>query len=256
MHSAMAPEFSHLANIICQHTKGRPLYYLAGSGNLGDALIRQGTLKFLREHGFRFYELMRHKGRVFRLLEYYLPLLLKGNLIVGGGGGWCKYWKRLPKIVGDVASSYRTVIVLPSTYEMKLDLPNIIYFSRDRYESLQVVPEAIFCHDMAFYLDWPSSGAGEGDGFFFRTDIERNESITIPPDNLDISLLGNHFSPIEGFFQRIDRYRVIHTDRLHVAIAACLLGKELHFYSNAYFKNKAVYLSSMKDFFEHVHFKA
>lgn len=255
MHPAMLPEFSRLANIIRQHTKGQPLYYLAGTGNLGDALIRQGTLKFFREQGFRFYELMRRKGKVFRFLEYYLPLLLKGNLIVGGGGGWCKYWKKLPKIVKDVADSYRTVIILPSTYEMKLDLPNVIYFSRDRYESLQVVPEAIFCHDMAFYLDWPSRSSGEGEGFFFRTDAERNERVPLPPNNSDISLLGNHFSPIEGFFEQIDRYRIIHTDRLHVAIAACLLGKELHFYPNAYFKNKAVYLSSMKDFFKNVYFE-
>ena len=48
---------------------------------------------------------------------------------------------------------------------------------------------------------------------------------------------------------------IIHTDRLHVAILACLLHKRVHFYKGGYFKNEAVFRSSMRDYFDDVFMK-
>jgi exopolysaccharide biosynthesis predicted pyruvyltransferase EpsI len=109
---------------------------------------------------------------------------------------------------------------------------------------------------MAFYIgnEFSSSGKGTGTGHFFRTDAESRRELKLRPDNLDISMLGNQVSQVAPFFESIDRFAEILTDRLHVAIAACLLGKQVHLYPNTYFKNRAVYLSSIKDYFKDVYF--
>ena len=109
---------------------------------------------------------------------------------------------------------------------------------------------------MAFYIGKQnfSKENGNGKGYFFRTDKESANKIKIPSGNNDISLSGNHHSDITLLFEEINRFSVIHTDRLHVAISACLLEKEVHLYCGAYFKNRAVYMSSMKDNFDNLYF--
>ena len=72
---------------------------------------------------------------------------------------------------------------------------------------------------------------------------------------MDISLWGNEITPIAPFIKKIDEFDIIHTDRLHVAILACLLHKRVHFYKGGYFKNEAVFRSSMKDYFDDVFMK-
>lgn len=250
----MQTEFSNLARAIRDKSQLGPVYYMCNKGNWGDALIRQGTLKFFHDMGLQYYELGLRKGGIFRLVERYLPLALRGTLIYGGGGSWCKIWDKSIRMINIIATSYRQVIILPSTFEIRVHFPNLTYFSRDRFESMKCVPEAIFCHDMAFYTEKQTSGSGNGDGNFFRADKEGSGKISIPPENVDISMQGTHLTPTGLFFDIIDRYRVIKTDRLHVAIAACLLKKELHLYPGAYFKNKAVFRSSMLGIYENVHF--
>jgi len=54
---------------------------------------------------------------------------------------------------------------------------------------------------------------------------------------------------VQEFFDALAPYDSIHTDRLHVAIASCLLGKKLTVYPGSYFKNEAVFRSSMDGLF-------
>lgn len=124
------------------------------------------------------------------------------------------------------------------------------------FESKQKMPNATFCHDMAFYIgkEFLQKGKGSGKGYFFRCDAESANRIKIPPGNVDIALQGNHLSDVSQYFEILNRFAIIYTDRLHVAIAACLLEKEVHLYPGAYFKNRAVYLSSIKDYFDNVFF--
>lgn len=51
----------------------------------------------------------------------------------------------------------------------------------------------------------------------------------------------------------LDQFDRIVTNRLHIGILAALLQKEVDFYPNNYFKNKAVYEFSMQGRFPHVH---
>ncbi len=93
----------------------------------------------------------------------------------------------------------------------------------------------------------------------FRTDAEKT-SVTIRRDNLDLSSLmgvGTRVVADERVAHRVScrllalmsKFQEIRTNRLHLAIAGALLGKEVKFFENSYYKCEAVYEYSMKDRF-------
>ncbi len=244
----MVDAFAQLADLLKARCARGPVTYFANPGNWGDAMIRHGTLAFFRDLGLEFQE-------VRSLEEWAASRTRDGVVIYGGGGGWSKLWVHSQQIVSRISESH-PVIVLPSSYELPFSIPNTTFLRRDRFGSKQTMPEAVFCHDMAFYLEGRlvSDGQGEGRGFFFRVDAESAGLIRIPPENDDVSFRGGHLSDTSPFYAAVDRFSEIHTDRLHVAIAACLLGKELHMYPGCYFKNRDVYRSSIESRFDNVAF--
>lgn len=217
----------------------RPRLYMANPGNLGDALIREGTLHYFSEHGIYCEEVRKP------------PKKKIGTFIYGGGGAWCRNWNN-SHYVNAAASKAEQVIVLPSTYAISsglFRLPHVHFFARDKYESLKYCPEAQYHQDMAFHLfETMKPVQGDGIGYFMRTDKESSRSFRIPQGNIDISRWGQTYGNTKPFIEEINKVREVHTDRLHVAIVACMLEKKIFFYEGNYFKNKAVYLSRMKDF--------
>ncbi|MBQ0957334.1 hypothetical protein KAK06_00050 [Ideonella sp. 4Y11] len=241
------PDFEHLRDVLRDICRDEPVYYFPNPGNWGDGLIRAGTLRFFETHGFQVEE---H----FRCVDF-MQKPSGGTLIYGGSGAWCSFWNHAITHVGKLRRKFR-VVVLPSTYEVPVDLPDdVTFFRRDHQESRLAMPRAHFCHDMAFALqDWPRS-TGQGVGLFFRNDRERHPGRFVAPHgNVDLSNQGKHTTDIAGFMAAIDRYETIHTDRLHVAIGGCLLGKAVHLYPNGYFKLQAVYRSSIEGYFDRVVF--
>lgn len=225
-----------------------PVYYLANPGNWGDGLIRAGSIKFFKDIDLKYKELTLNKK------EWILPFMTGGTVIYGGGGAWCDYWNEGEKYISKLQKRFK-IIVLPSSYEKHYSYPgNVTFFSRDKHESLQNMPNSEFCHDMAFYLGKMEAPKGSGVGYFFRTDVESSNKIEIPSSNRDISLEGHHYSEMYPFLKAISEYEVIQTDRLHVAIAGALLGREVHLYPGSYFKIRAIYESSIKDYFDNVKF--
>ena len=245
----MEDEFRTLEQTLKAVCGQGPVYYVPNRGNWGDGLIRHGTLKFLHDINLDYKEVT-SRGR-----GWLLPIIRGGTVIYGGGGAWCELWTHSARWVKTIKLRFN-VVVLPSTYELEYAIPEPILFCRDTFDSKQNVRDAIFCHDMAFYIgkEFLGKSSGGGNGYFFRTDKESANRLEIPASNLDLSLRGNHLSDVRQFFEEINRFAVVYTDRLHVSIAACLLEKEVHLYPGSYFKNRAVYLSSMKDFFENVNF--
>lgn len=223
------------------------VYYVANPGNWGDALIRKGTLKYFKDMHLEFSEVVIH--RILRIL----PFIKHGTILYGGGGGWCTLFNHSVAHVRQLAKRLN-VLVLPSTYECFYEIRNVAFFCRDYYESLSHMPSATFCHDMAFYLDPIEMKKGSGIGYFFRTNRGSARRISIPEMNSDVSRYGNEYSDISEFIRRIAQYRIVLTDRLHVAIAGCLLEREVHLYPGSYFKNRSVYLSSMKNAFSNIYF--
>ena len=90
----------------------------------------------------------------------------------------------------------------------------------------------------------------------FRTDGERT-NIEIPPDNYDISQLfivgvetpAAAFLAASEVLRLLSEYDEIHTNRLHIAISSALLGRNVKFYANNYYKCQAVYEYSMRNRF-------
>lgn len=255
----MQKSFKNLEKILKKKCRRSRVYYIPNSGNWGDGLIRYGTLKFFKKINLDFTEVssVKELNRLESEKNHtsWFPFFQKKPVVIyGGGGGWCKLWNHSTKIVNELKDQY-SVIVLPSTYESTYTIPNTIFFTRDKFESKQNMPQAIFCHDMAFFIGNEfSSKQGGGTGYFFRTDEESASKINIPSENRDISLEKRHLTDIAPFFDAINHFSVIHTDRLHVSIAAALLKKEVHLYPGSYFKNKAVYLSSLQGHFKNVMF--
>lgn len=86
----------------------------------------------------------------------------------------------------------------------------------------------------------------------FRIDAERTDA-PLPERNVDVSDLVSFGTDTEAltalgaavFLEYIGRFRIVRTNRLHVAIAAALLGLDVEFFSNNYYKNRAIYEMSI-----------
>lgn len=95
----------------------------------------------------------------------------------------------------------------------------------------------------------------------FRIDDEKTD-IAIPEGNFDISALyqlelGNPLMSqcaTHMMLKTLSAFDEVHTNRLHVAIVATLLGKKVKFFNNSYFKCKAVYQQSIENKFSNVDF--
>jgi exopolysaccharide biosynthesis predicted pyruvyltransferase EpsI len=95
--------------------------------------------------------------------------------------------------------------------------------------------------------------------YAFRKDIEKT-NIPIPKYNIDLSKifkLGEEYSPFLFYssykiLNFINKYDIIHTNRLHVGISSAILGKITYLYPNSYYKNYAVYEHSLKNKYPNV----
>jgi len=98
----------------------------------------------------------------------------------------------------------------------------------------------------------------------FREDVE-SAGRDLPKNNIDLSHWCNQKVEMESkaiikesairLVSTINKFDRICTDRLHIAIAAAKLNKDVDFYNNSYNKNKNVYDYSMKGIFPKVVWK-
>jgi exopolysaccharide biosynthesis predicted pyruvyltransferase EpsI len=95
----------------------------------------------------------------------------------------------------------------------------------------------------------------------FRVDREAT-ALALPRYNYDISAaftygVDNEYAVLVATIHLLRLVRAcnrLQTNRLHVAIAGALLGREVRFYANSYYKNRAVYEFSMQARFPNVTF--
>jgi len=98
--------------------------------------------------------------------------------------------------------------------------------------------------------------------YALRVDGER-KGAPIPSENVDVSQLFEYgvapsrvaFRAASAMLSYMSIFERIVTNRLHGCIAAALLGKQVDFYANSYFKNEAVYVHSLKDQFPNVRWR-
>jgi len=94
----------------------------------------------------------------------------------------------------------------------------------------------------------------------FRRDREAVR-MSYPRDNVDLGTLFGYGSGTEALARYVSwrvltilaGHALVRTNRLHIAIGAALLGKQVELFPNSYFKCEAVYRFSMQERFPNVH---
>jgi len=249
--------FSDLAAHLHAISRECTLFYVRNNGNWGDAVIAAGTKAFMEHFEIRPLSV---PFRLCRIQPAFVFHCLSGNrptvLLYTGGGFLTSHYRR-PNQLKRLARRFDRLFLLPSTINIDLAAFQLhsaqVVYRRDNFESAANCPDSHFCHDLAFFWNSPQVSPETEIGFFFRTDRE-STGISLPPNNLDIANLGTDKSDPDELISRIGRYRCIHTNRLHVAIAAAMIGRETHLYPNDYFKNRAVFESSLKHNYPNVFF--
>jgi hypothetical protein len=110
------------------------------------------------------------------------------------------------------------------------------------------------------FMDFVGDAGAAEELAVFRSDKEKRPG-TAPPASPDISrlfqpqpqTLENKLIAAHFFLRAVDAFPIVRTDRLHVAIAGAMLGKQVWLYPNSYYKNRAVYEFSLRAF-SNVHF--
>lgn len=214
-------------------------------GNYGDSLIWHGTKNLLSS---------------LNISEQYVDTFSPRRnsvLLIDGGGNLVDYYSDVKEFLIKKPSLYDEIIILPHTIvgEKQIEVLNNIsskltVFCREKVsaeflEDRLTHGELYIWHDCAFYNDFSQTPTGKGVFNAFRSD---KESIlqALPRSNSDISYNGYATKPLDELIGMLQKYEQVNTDRLHVAICATLLGKQVRLFPGSYYKNKAVFDYSLK----------
>ena len=218
------------------------------NGNYGDSLIWHGTMNLFAELNIC-------------VVNVDISTAPRNRtLIIDGGGNFVDYYDDVRNFLKAKHALYTEIVILPHTIfgfaqiEVLQALGNnTTIFCREEESARFVNSFAPDCrlylwHACAFYnplVQYPAKGTKTLNAF--RSDKESTRE-ALPWRNRDISRKGNATKPLNKFINKIKKYDRVNTDRLHVAIAATLLGKQVSLYPNSYYKNKAVYEYTLKKF--------
>lgn len=238
--------YSKMASLLLEVGEGSEVVFSPARGNWGDGLINFGTRQFLDHFNIRYSEVHKQATNE-RLREGYFSDKL---VVIGGGGAWSRNFALSRQQAELIAGQAKHVVVLPTTFDLPaLESSNVTYFARDTYNSLTNVPGAEFCHDMAFFTELQVSSPDNRAWklFAMRSDREGQGHAGHFPLNFDISMLGDgNYKFVDPFFNIVNNFSVVSTDRMHVAIAAAMLGRRTNLLPGNYAKSRDVYLSSIE----------
>lgn len=207
-------------------------------GNIGDHLIWAGTRELL------------NSGRVpytaIRPEDTSIAAHPRSTLLIPGSGAFDRRWHEwLPDIVRAASSHYDKVIILPSSFDPGvpivadcLDRPNVHAFARERrsYRLIEAFGRAALSFDCALYFpgfkDRGTTAASPIEGGPLLLALREDAGSLLPGEGLqpnrrlnrDISLSAR---TLDDWLAAVSQAGRVVTDRLHVAVAAVLLGRQL-----------------------------
>lgn len=219
--------------------RGSEVRYVPNRGNAGDALIAAATGHVLKQ-----LRITERPGAP--------------TILVAGGGGLVSHYQCMARTLRGLDRQQR-VVIGPSTvndhWELLRSFPNLTLMCRDemtlRLARMNRVT-CVFAHDAAFDYPFPET-VGEGVLTSIRTDAEAAAPSVEGNVNLSEAFTGRcHLSssdrPAAAFVAAVGRYEVVRTNWLHVAIAAARMGRMVEIGANSYYKNRAVFQSSLSRF--------
>ena len=242
--------------------------YIINPGNMGDMLIASATMQFFDNNN----------------LTNNIDNYSSETIVYGGGGLWTSdYEKRWIKFLPVFARAKR-IVILPSSFNKCQKLINIMderfvvfcreYKSYDYLISTNSKAKIILDHDMALRIQKEILSFAPQ-----INDLERNILNQVIDEMKKVSLIAkfmrkdlekikNYETDFDlsssGFCDHdtnrdyidfnsqlmlcaVDSVDAIITDRLHVAIAGALMGKEVYILDNSYGKLSSVYKHSLSD---------
>jgi capsular polysaccharide biosynthesis protein/exopolysaccharide biosynthesis predicted pyruvyltransferase EpsI len=227
------------------------VFLLKNIGNRGDGLIQEGAIAYFKQYGIEV-----------ELIDHYDNSKYGELLFIVGGGAFCHQWSHMIDAMERMYFKFENIVILPSSFDLSCEkvynwasnLPkHVSVFCREEEsfkQMSQVCKNVYLSIDTAFYINpSPYKKQGHGTLVSFRSDVESCRclpKIENAHHREDISR-GNQ-EDWKYLFKTVSNYEIIHTDRLHVAITAALLNKKVTLYSNAYFKNKAMFEYSLKHY--------
>jgi exopolysaccharide biosynthesis predicted pyruvyltransferase EpsI len=240
--------------------------FIPTPGKTGDALLAHVSYTLFDKLGLK-YTCGTYKDR------------FKGRQILVGGGG---------NLIGGVYFELREFIgnnfkdnqitILPHTIhdipELGLWMQNANFkiFARDPITFEYASQHATYLENVILVEDIVLLSSIKQDEFLdcqkekwagicnaFRVDEETTG--ILPKDNFDVSgtwsgafwhnkLLCMHVAHSVASY--LSPFRTIRTNRLHIAILAAILGKDVELYSNLYYKNQTIYDYSLKERFPNI----
>lgn len=210
---------------VFERWRGARIMEFWGPGNVGDLLIRRGA-ELYDAYGIKVTGDAQHADAIF----------------YGGGGNMGPMYPdtRLTRLEARAVATAHGVplIVLPQSWTGPEDFDADQLFARE-HRSLEYCPHAVLAPDLGLAYT-PTICLPEPQhevGWFMRGDCERKQPV-VAKNCGDPAVLA---ATAENYVRLAAVYRVIHTDRLHFAIAAMIASRETHLYANSYFKNEAIY---------------
>lgn len=228
------------------HERGPLRLIVRMPGNIGDALIWRGTCDLFERHRIDA-ERIDHR----QALDGPHP---GTTLVIPGSGALTRLWHEwLPQLIERASAEYRAVVVLASDYDpdvpvvaRALALPNVWAIARQplSYAAIRPFGRAVLMPDPALWcrrFHQPVSPAPEAcvdshapddsdTPLLLALRTDRGSCLAdlpLRPDphrNQDLSRV---CPDLDAFLDAVDAAAHVVTDRLHIAVAAVMLGKRL-----------------------------
>ena len=258
--------------------QGKKIKYVPNQGNAGDSFIALATLQVFDELELDY--------EICKPTEVFEDQII----LYGGGGSLIRKYNRCRNFLL-YNQEKNDIVILPHSFNdidplLAILSEKVILIARenisyDYIKSKSKHPDnCLLSGDMAFYIKnidryKNTSCIGECNAFRFNDELsDSDRHIEVPEGNKDISVdfhrhifMNCHLSDdintqvkknlsiaTDNIFSYLSKFQVVNTNRLHVGIAAALLGKTVNLYRGSYHKIAGVYEFSIAGKFDNVVF--
>ena len=224
------------------HEQGPLRLIVRMPGNIGDALIWRGSCDLFERHGIAAERIVHRQA-----LDGPHP---HTTLVIPGSGALTRLWHEwLPELIERAAAQYRQVVVLASDYDPEvpavaraLALPNVWAIARQplSYTAIRRFGRAVLMPDPAlwcrrFHQDAPphlvaADTADVSEPLLLALRTDRGSCLAdlpLRPDPQRNQDLSRVCPDLDAFLDAVDAAGHVVTDRLHIAVSAVMLGKQL-----------------------------